>query len=148
MTLSRMMVPLLILPALISADDPTRSGTPDRPQHFTVLITHSGYDPATLTVEEGDIVRFVQRDLLAHNIVFRRVPDGAELAETYEPQATGGIEVLRAAPVTARDGPFLIGYGRVYEIRIGEGTPPGTYDFGCSRHRRWRGRMIVEAPGS
>lgn len=143
MTLSHLAGALLFLPLLVGPESRPLSESPGAPQHVTVMITSSGYDPATVTVRHGDLVRFVQMDVLAHNIEFHRAPDGASMAPRY--QATvSNIEVLRAISPTARVGPFLIGEGRTYEIRIGEDMPEGDYEFGCSRHTKWRGLMVVE----
>ena len=111
-------------------------------QYVTVMITSSGYDPATVTVTHGDVVRFVQMDVPAHNIEFHSAPEGARMAPRY--RAVSNLDVLRPTSPPARVGPFLIGEGRTYEIRIGEDMPQGVYEFGCSRHTKWRGLIVVE----
>jgi plastocyanin len=107
------------------------------------MITSSGYDPATVTVRHGDVVRFVQMDVPAHNIEFHSAPEGARMAPRYRARASD-LNVLRPTSPPARVGPFLVGEGRTYEIRIGEDMPEGVYEFGCSRHTKWRGLMVVE----
>jgi len=108
-----------------------------------VTITSAGYDPPNLTVRHGDVVRFVQMDVPAHNIEFHTAPAGARMAPEYL-GPVGDVEVLRPTSPTARVGPYLIGEGRAYEIRIGEDMPEGVYEFGCSRHANWRGVMVVD----
>ncbi len=88
-------------------------------------------------------MRFVQNDVLAHNVAFHDMPPGTALAPTYS-ENPSSLEVFWPAAETAQTGPFLVGPGRVYEIRIGEEMPAGEYVFGCSRHGGWRGQLIVE----
>ncbi len=143
MTLGYLAAPILILPLLISGESRVAPETHDGPRYVTVTITSSGYEPAMVSVRSGDVVRFVQQHALAHNIEFHHAPRGAEFASGYE-APPGDIDVLRYAEQTPRVGPMLIGIGRAYEIQIGDEMPPGVYQFGCSRHSHWRGRMIVE----
>lgn len=143
MTLGQLALSMAWLPLLLSPQ-PAVDAAPDPPEYVDVTITASGYEPATVFVNHGDVVRFVQRDGWAHNIEFKRTPDGAGFAPEYI-APPGDIEVLRPVSPTARVGPMLIGVGRVYEIRIGGEMPPGEYVFGCSHHSKWRGRLIVGA---
>lgn len=142
MTLSHLAIPLLVLPLMVLPEGGPAAPSADFPQQITVMITASGYDPATVTVKHGDVVRFVQADVLAHNIEFHGTPPEARLAPAY-PAPVGSLDVFWAASPTARVGPFLLGAGRAYEIRIGEEMPAGLYEFGCSRHGKWRGVMVV-----
>lgn len=141
MTLGQVAFSIAWLPLVFSPQSPADVDL-DPPQYVSVSIASSGYEPATVVVRPGDIVRFVQEDGRAHNVEFQRAPDGAALASEYV-APPGDIDVLRPAVSTARVGPMLIGEGRVYEIRIGAEMPEGEYLFGCSHHSKWRGRLFV-----
>jgi plastocyanin len=141
MTCSHPKAPLFVLPVFLLPIGPDPA-PPVTPETHTVEITHDGYAPAALMVRHGDIIRFVQRDAPAHNIEFHRTPAGTALAPAYEGPISD-LEVFRPAATTARIGPFLIGEGRTYEIRIGEEMPEGAYVFGCSRHAKWRGSLVI-----
>lgn len=144
MTSRFLAIPIMWLPLLLSPDVPGLDGTSAAPpRHLTVTITSTGYSPSTLTVRHGDVVRFVQQHAWAHNIEFHRAPRGAGFSSKYQ-APEGDIEVLRSTSPTARVGPMLIGLGRVYEVRIGEEMPAGEYVFGCSRHSKWRGHLVVD----
>ncbi len=110
------------------------------PTTFTVAITQTGYHPATLTVRHGDVVRFVQVDgERVHNVEFFAVPEGTRMVPEYLPPVGGpetGAAVLRV-------GPDLLGPGQAYEVVIGEDLPEGAYSFGCSRHEKMRGLLVV-----
>lgn len=144
MTLAHLAVPIVYLPLLLVAERPDiGEESYEAARYVDVTITSVGYSPPVVRARTGDVVRFVQEHALAHNIEFYDAPEGARFAGEYEaPQ--GDIEVLQSTSPVARVGPMLIGMGRVYEIRIGEGMPPGEYVFGCSHHRGWRGTLVVE----
>lgn len=86
------------------------------------------FEPAEVTVRQGDIVRFVQLGVMPHNVEFRDEPEGSKLDEI-------------------RIGPFLTAKGQVYEVQIDERFVPGRYPFVCTPHvaMGMNGVLTVEA---
>lgn len=116
--------------AAIAAATPadTTSGDPDEPRTFGVSLVDFAFEPATLTVRRGDVVRFVQKGIQPHNVEFREMPKGAKLGDS-------------------RMGPFLVKKGDVYELRIDGRFAPGVYEFVCTPHELMGmvGRFTVAA---
>lgn len=73
------------------------------------------FEPSRIEVEHGDVVRFVQDDIVPHNVQFKAPPAEAEL----------GALVM---------GPFLIQKGATYEVTIDERFAPGEYPYVCTPH--------------
>lgn len=73
------------------------------------------FEPETITVHPGDVVRFTQTGQIPHNVEFKETPEDASLAEQ-------------------RVGPFLTAKGQTYEIVIDEGFIAGEYRFICTPH--------------
>ncbi len=113
------------------------------PVTVTVVITETGYRPSTLTVRHGDVIRFVQMDgQRVHNVEFFGVPAGAQMVPEYVPPV-GEAERAFEVPPPLRVGPDLSGPGQAYEVVVGEHLPEGAYSFGCSRHEKMRGLLVV-----
>ena len=73
------------------------------------------FEPSDITVQPGDVIQFVQEDVMPHNVEFTSVPKGAELGDK-------------------KFGPFLIANGDVYELVIDARFLKGVYDFVCTPH--------------
>lgn len=73
------------------------------------------FDPATITAQRGDTVRFVQQSSAPHNVSFRTHPKDAKLG---------------AAAV----GPYLVTNGQTYDLVIDARFPDGAYTFACDPH--------------
>ncbi len=113
------------------------------PVTVTVAITETGYHPSTLTVRHGDVIRFVQMDgERVHNVEFFGVPAGARMVPEYVPPVGAGESGFATEP-PLRVGPELLGPGQAYEVVVGEHLPEGAYSFGCSRHEKMRGLLVV-----
>lgn len=105
------------------AGGPGQAGDTNGPATDTVheirMIDTGGstwrFEPAKIEVHRGDVVRFIQDDVVPHNVEFKDTPAGAEL----------GSAVM---------GPFLLEKGATYEVRIDERFAPGTYDYVCTPH--------------
>lgn len=86
------------------------------------------FEPAQVTVNPGDIVRFVQTGNMPHNVEFRDVPDNAALGD-------------------GKTGPYLTAPNQTYDVAIDERLPKGTYGFVCVPHEPMgmKGTIIVVA---
>ncbi len=81
-----------------------------------------------IEARRGDVVRFVQRGDMPHNVQFVRnsAPDGVELGDAWT-------------------GPYLNMKGEVYELEIDERFADGEYDFVCTPHVGFemKGTLVV-----
>ncbi len=84
------------------------------------------FEPSEFIVMPGDTVRFVQEDIVPHNVEFTKSPKASR------------IDNLRM-------GPFLMTLGETYDVVISENFVAGTYKFVCTPHRSLRmvGEMTV-----
>lgn len=107
---------LLLTPAAVLAQAPTPA-----PAHVIVVKmveispTHYAFEPANITAEPGDTVRFVQASTVPHNVSFRSHPSGAKLG-------------------SAAVGPYVINKGDSYNLVIDGRFSVGTYKFACDPH--------------
>jgi plastocyanin len=95
------------------------------------------FEPANLTIERGDRVRFITLSGAPHNIAFEAdsIPDAAEAA-----LAAGMPD--RIAPLA---GPLLLQTGDSYTISF-DGVPAGRYSYICMPHvtMGMKGTITVE----
>ncbi len=95
------------------------------------------FEPANLTIERGDRVRFITLSGAPHNIAFEAdsIPDAAEAA-----LAAGMPD--RIAPLA---GPLLLQTGDSYTISF-DGVPAGRYPYICMPHvtMGMKGTITVE----
>lgn len=112
-----------------------------------VNMVDFGFDPTEITVLPGDTVRFVQTTATPHNVEFRTVPEGAELAENPVPPAEGPSGTLSSPP--PKMGRYLTQVGETYEFLIDEHLAAGTYDYVCTPHEAlgMTGTIVVEDRG-
>lgn len=108
----------------------SRSAPDSEPETVVVEMVDEGsatwrFEPARVTVQPGDTLRFVQRDIVPHNVEFRSVPDAADLGE-------------------ARMGPYLSAKGQTYELVIDERFGTGVYDYVCTPHAPMGMKGIIE----
>ncbi len=73
------------------------------------------FEPAAVTVQPGDTLRFVQKDTAPHNVQFKDAPKGARLDDI-------------------RVGPFLLAVGQTYDLVIDDRFVPGEYRYVCTPH--------------
>ncbi len=85
------------------------------------------FEPPTVTVRQGDIVRFVQTSTMPHNVEFRTGPDGSSLDEVA-------------------DSPYLTQPDEVYELLIDDRFSPGEHSYVCTPHEfmGMTGTILVE----
>ncbi len=74
------------------------------------------FQPATVTVQHGDTVRFIDGSDMMHNVHFTSEPKGAKLGN-------------------AESGPYLTAKGQVYSLVIDNRFTPGTYELVCDPHQ-------------
>lgn len=93
---------------------------------YGITVVDFQFQPATVTVRPGDVVRFLQTGIQPHNVDFRKVPRGVDLGDR-------------------KMGPFLVKKGDAYELRIDARFKPGVYEFVCTPHEMMgmKGRLIV-----
>lgn len=89
------------------------------------------FEPSDVEASPGDTVRFVQDDIVPHNVQFKSVPKGANLG-------------------AAMMGPFLIKKGDTYDLVMDGRFVAGTYHFVCTPHEAMgmKGTLTVVAGGS
>jgi plastocyanin len=122
--MKRLLMLLVALPvlALLGAARPytPRELQQDGPRVLEVLMVDKGggqwrYEPSRVAVRHGDVVRFVQADVVPHNVHFKKTPRGTDLG-------------------SALMGPFLLQKGDVYDVTIDDRFAPGVHEFVCTPH--------------
>lgn len=75
------------------------------------------FEPESIEVRRGDVVRFVQRGMMPHNVEFVRntAPDGVDLDDLW----SGGYLTARA---------------ETYDVEIDDRFADGRYDYICAPH--------------
>lgn len=89
------------------------------------------FEPSDIEAQPGDTVRFIQDDIVPHNVQFKSVPKGAKLD-------------------AAMMGPFLLKKGDTYDLVIDSRFVAGTYHFVCTPHEAMgmKGTLEVVAGGT
>lgn len=122
------------------ANPPQRSAS-EEPEIVVVRVTDRGFRPATVTVGHGTTLRFVQLSGVPHNVEFTRVPRGTRMVPDHVPPvAPAGAGPTTMPPL--RFGPYLLGIGDVYEVRVDEHLAGGVYEYRCASHAH-RGLVLV-----
>lgn len=117
------MIRILVVGALTGALFAVPPSDESGPAPVTVEVrmvdkspTEFVFEPAEVTVRPGDVVRFVQTGVMPHNVEFRAVPEGVELA--------GDVQMGR----------YLTRKGETYDLVIDERFGAGKYDYVCTPH--------------
>jgi len=111
---------LLVLPAPLTPVQ-TEGAPPDgTPPVVEVHLVDKGggqwrFEPAAIQAHPGDVIRFIQDDVVPHNVEFKATPAGAQLG-------------------SAKMGPFLLSKGDTYELNIDGRFVAGEYSFACTPH--------------
>lgn len=121
---------------------PASAAVPESPGDTVIVeITDEGFRPGAVTVRHGDVVRFLQHSGMAHNVEFVRVPQGTRMAPEHVP-----VVMLEGSRPTAfpplRIGPYLMGVGEIYDLRVDHHLAEGVYEYRCASHEH-RGLVIV-----
>ncbi|MGH7531971.1 MAG: plastocyanin/azurin family copper-binding protein [Gemmatimonadales bacterium] len=92
---------------------------------MTLDGTTPKYSPATLTIKQGDIVRFINKQGGPHNVSFwpDSIPAGAQAFLT----------TAMKDPMAPLESQLLVTVGDTYEISFA-GAPEGVYHFYCLPH--------------
>ncbi len=108
--------------SVASAAAPTTGAT----HEVKMIGDDKGYrfDPATITVKQGDAVKFIMVSGGPHNVAFDNVtgPAHDQLAANMGPNQTGDLS-----------SPMLMNPNEAYAISFAK-VPAGTYNFHCTPH--------------
>ena len=115
-----------------AAQTPQTTQTPPAPHLVVVRLVERGgsapyaFEPATVQVEHGDTLRFLEAVDVPHNIHFTKEPSGAKLG-------------------SAGTGPYLVSKGQKYDLVIDSRFTDGVYTFVCDPHEMlgMRGSLTV-----
>ena len=83
-------------------------------QNNTIIIQNMAYNPAQITVNAGDIVRWVNKDTVVHSVVFSK-------ASMIDP--SGGSAS-----------------GQSFSVRF---YNTGVYNYSCGQHPQMQGSVVV-----
>jgi len=73
------------------------------------------FEPSNITVSLGDTVRFVQEDIVPHNVEIVKAPKGSQIDDV-------------------KMGPFLLTLGQVYDLIIDDDFALGIIQYVCTPH--------------
>jgi plastocyanin len=96
--------------------------------------TKPQYEPAALTVHQGDIVEFVNVSGFPHNVSFEatKVPAGAATV----------LNNAMANKMQPLMGPMMTAANQAYRVSFA-GAPVGTYEVYCMPHKAMGMKMVV-----
>ena len=83
------------------------------------------FDPANVTVKQGDAVKFVMTSGGPHNVTFQNVTDAAAKAQLDANMPGQKMGELSSPMVMAPNEAYVISFAKV---------PPGKYDYVCTPH--------------
>jgi len=98
-----------------ASSDTNRGGEVIVVKMVDVSTTEFKFEPAEITVQPGDTVRFVQAGAMPHNVDFRTTPEGTELGD-------------------GKMGPFLTTQDETYDVVIDGRFAQGEHGFVCTPH--------------
>jgi plastocyanin len=114
-------------------DDPVPISTAAKPKLIAiktvdVSATEFKFEPADISANAGDTLRFLQSTATPHNVEFKSSPAGASLG-------------------AAKMGPFMAAAGEKYDVVLGSGFPAGKYSFACTPHESMgmKGTLTIAA---
>jgi plastocyanin len=95
------------------------------------------FDPADLTIKQGDAIKFLTVSGGPHNIAFDPTTLPADVAAQLDANMDNKLAELQS--------PMLMNANDEYTISFG-GVKPGTYDFHCTPHlaMNMRGKVTVQ----
>ncbi len=107
---------LLALP-MVGARGLAASGGPGHVVEVKMVKQGSSYafSPASVTVQPGDTIRWIQASDAPHNVQFDSWAKGARIG-------------------SVRMGPYLTSPGQSYQLVVDQRFTPGTYAYECTPH--------------
>ena len=78
--------------------------------------TEYRFEPAAITAQPGDTLRFVTTGAMTHNVEWKVTPAGAKLGDSQM-------------------GPYLTAKGQTYDLVIDDRFAPGEYEIVCTPHQ-------------
>jgi plastocyanin len=95
------------------------------------------FEPADITIKQGDAIKFVMVSGGPHNVAF----DPAEIMAAAKPQLMANMD----NQMSELSGPMLQNAGEVYEISFAN-VPPGKYNYFCTPHlaMNMRGSITIQ----
>ena len=83
------------------------------------------FEPANLTIKQGDAVKFVMVSMGPHNVAFQGVTDAAASA-----QLDANMSGAKMGPLSS---PMLMQPNEAYTVSFAK-VPAGTYNYNCTPH--------------
>lgn len=115
---------------------PTRTPPAGRVVRVRMVMngTHPLFEPAALTVKQGDIVEFVNVSGAPHNVSFEapKIPAGAAAV----------LNASMASKMMPLMGPMMTTANQAYRVSFA-GAPVGTYEVFCMPHKALGMKMVV-----
>ncbi|MEX0599746.1 MAG: plastocyanin/azurin family copper-binding protein [Rhodothermales bacterium] len=103
----------------LSPADSRAQSVPDGEVIDVKMVDNGGgqwrFEPAYIAAQPGDLVRFVQEDVVPHNVEFKQSPEGTDLGD-------------------ARVGPLIFTKGEAYELAIDDRFASGEHEYVCTPH--------------
>jgi len=92
------------------------------------------FDPANITVKQGDAIKFIMVSGGPHNVAFQNVADAAALAQLDAN--------MQGAKMGVANGPMIMTPNEAYTISFAK-VPAGKYDFICTPHAAMNMKGVV-----
>ena len=116
-------------PADAPAMAPTASATTGATHDVSMELVGSAYkyDPATITVKAGDVIKFHNKSGGPHNVAF----DAAGIPSGSASAVDAALGATKMGPLT---GALMLEPDAVFTLNTA-GLPAGTYNFHCTPHQ-------------
>jgi plastocyanin len=92
------------------------------------------FDPANITVKQGDAIKFIMVSGGPHNVAFQNVADAAALAQLDAN--------MQGAKMGVANGPMIMAPNEAYTISFAK-VPAGKYDYICTPHAAMNMKGVV-----
>jgi plastocyanin len=134
LTLAAVAAPAAVLALRAQASAPAQAATATHEVKMYLEGANARFEPANLTVQRGDRIRFVTVNGGPHNVWFdpAKVPDAAEAA------LSAGMP-NQMAPLA---GPFVTAAGEAYTVSFAN-VPAGRYEVVCMPHMAMNMKGII-----
>ncbi len=95
------------------------------------------FDPANITIKQGDAIKFVMASGGPHNVAFLNVTDAAASAQLDANMAGAKMGPLSSPMLMQPNESYVVSFGKV---------PAGKYDFTCTPHAamNMKGQVTVQ----